>query len=146
LLPTIAGGAAKREQIERAKMLVDRVGLADRLEHRPAELSGGERQRVAVARALIHKPALLLADEPTGNLDSRSREDVLALFHSLNEQGITIVMVTHDLEVAEHAKRVLVIRDGLLADDRLNPARPVPAVLVSVGAAATPLEMEEVLA
>ncbi len=112
--------AARREQ---AEIALTAVGLEDRMDHHPRELSGGQQQRVAVARALVTQPALLLADEPTGNLDSHSREDVLNLFHNLNERGITIAMVTHDMEVAEHAKRVLVIRDGLLADDRLNPVR-----------------------
>jgi putative ABC transport system ATP-binding protein len=124
-LPLIYQGRLSRaERRERAEQALAAVGLEDRMFHHPRELSGGQQQRVAVARALVTQPALLLADEPTGNLDSHSREDVLALFHSLNEQGITVVMVTHDSEVAEHAKRMIVIRDGLVADDRRNPSRP----------------------
>ena len=124
-LPLVYQGRFSRaERRERAEHALAAVGLEDRMLHHPRELSGGQQQRVAVARALVTRPALLLADEPTGNLDSRSREDVLALFHSLNAQGITIIIVTHEAEVAEHAKRVLVIRDGLLADDRQNPTRP----------------------
>jgi putative ABC transport system ATP-binding protein len=140
-LPLIYQGRFSRaERRERAADALTAVGLEERMFHHPRELSGGQQQRVAVARALVTQPALLLADEPTGNLDSRSREDVLALFHSLNEQGITIVMVTHDAEVAEHAKRVIVIRDGLVADDRLNPPYPAsrPAFAAPYPLAAVP--------
>src|SRR4051812_3593638 len=124
-LPLIYTGALSRaERQERAAAALEAVGLADRMEHRPRELSGGQQQRVAIARALVTGPALLLADEPTGNLDSRSREDLLSLFESLNDQGITLVLVTHDAEVAEHARRVLATRDGLRAADHMNPPRP----------------------
>jgi putative ABC transport system ATP-binding protein len=121
-LPLIYGGernpAARRE---RAAAALAAVGLADRMAHRPRELSGGQQQRVAIARALVTQPALLLADEPTGNLDSRSSAEVMALFAQLNAQGITIIIVTHELEIARGARRVLTIRDGMLASDDHRP-------------------------
>jgi putative ABC transport system ATP-binding protein len=117
-LPLIYGGernpAARRE---RAAHALESVGLAERMAHRPRELSGGQQQRVAIARALVNQPALLLADEPTGNLDSRSSAEIMELFAQLNAQGITIIVVTHEVEVARRAERVLTIRDGLLAGD-----------------------------
>lgn len=106
------------ERYERATTALEAVGLGDRVHHRPSELSGGQQQRVAIARALVTQPPLLLADEPTGNLDSTSSRDILALFESLNEQGITVILVTHDHEVAARTRRVLSIRDGLLETDR----------------------------
>jgi lipoprotein-releasing system ATP-binding protein len=113
LLPTIAAGAAKKEDIERARMLLDRVGLAQRLEHRPAELSGGERQRAAVARALIHKPALLLADEPTGNLDRTTAATIGNLLLELQAQERTmLIVVTHSLELASHFARRVELDEG----------------------------------
>jgi putative ABC transport system ATP-binding protein len=121
-LPLIYGGerdpAARRE---RAAQALASVGLADRMDHRPKELSGGQQQRVAIARALITRPALLLADEPTGNLDSRSSMEIMELFADLNAQGITIIIVTHEPEVAQQARRVLTIRDGVLASDDHRP-------------------------
>lgn len=111
------GGVSSDERLQRAQEALELVGLGDRLDHRPRELSGGQQQRVAIARALVTKPALLLADEPTGNLDSRASEDIMALFERLNGQNITIVLVTHEPDVAEHAQRVLTVRDGLLAAD-----------------------------
>jgi lipoprotein-releasing system ATP-binding protein len=115
LLPTIANGSAKREHIERARMLLDRVGLSQRLEHRPAELSGGERQRAAVARALIHQPMLLLADEPTGNLDRTTAAAIGSLLLELQEQERTmLIVVTHSLELASRFRRRVELDEGRL--------------------------------
>ena len=111
------GGVPPAERRARAQAMLELVGLGDRLHHRPNELSGGQQQRVAIARALINRPALLLADEPTGNLDSKSSVELMALFEELNKQGITIVLVTHEHDIAAHAARVLTMRDGLLESD-----------------------------
>ena len=103
---------------KRAIEALERVGLGDRSDHEPSQLSGGERQRVAIARALINQPAILLADEPTGNLDSRTSVDVLSVFQQLNEQGITVVLVTHERDIAEYAKRIVEMRDGVIVQER----------------------------
>ena len=116
-LPLLYRGMPAAERRDRAAAALARVGLADRLKNRPGELSGGQQQRVAVARALVGEPAMLLADEPTGNLDSASTEDVLALFADLHRSGRTIVLITHELEVAEHARRIVRVRDGLIQSD-----------------------------
>ena len=117
---------SEREARERATEMLVRVGLADRLDHHPSQLSGGQQQRVAIARALINRPPVLFADEPTGNLDSKTSEEVLQMFERLNsEDGITIIMVTHDPKVAGHAKRVIRMQDGLILDDA-PPTRPIP--------------------
>lgn len=102
---------------------LERVGLADRVDHVPSELSGGEQQRVAIARALVNEPAIILADEPTGNLDSRTSVDVMAVFQELNEQGITVLIVTHEPDIAEYTRRVIVLRDGMVTSDRRVPER-----------------------
>lgn len=120
-LPLVYGRVPAAERKERAVAALERVGLGEKLDNRPGELSGGQQQRVAVARALVGEPALILADEPTGNLDSRSTEDVLALFDELHGHGRTIVLITHELEVAEHARRIVTVRDGLLQSDEVNP-------------------------
>ncbi len=116
-LPLIYAGVNRRERTERARLALEQVGLRDRLRHRPSELSGGQRQRVAVARALVTRPSLLLADEPTGNLDSSTAEDILALFDELHAGGNTIVLVTHDASVAAHAHRAIRLRDGRIESD-----------------------------
>ncbi len=96
---------------------LDQVGLTDRAHHVPSQLSGGQQQRVAIARALVTGPAVILADEPTGNIDSHTSEEIMALFHTLNDSGITIILVTHERDIAEHAKRTLLFHDGLIVDD-----------------------------
>jgi len=115
-LPLAYAGVHRAERRRRAELALERVGLADRAEHRPGELSGGQQQRVAVARALVTEPTLILADEPTGNLDSTSTVDVLGLFRELHDAGRTVVLITHERDVAEQADRVLTIRDGELVD------------------------------
>jgi len=116
-LPLVYAGIAARDRRERAREALDRVGLADRMDHRPNELSGGQRQRVAIARALVNRPAILLADEPTGNLDSVTSEEIMRVFAELHAQDQTVVMVTHEPEIAAHAARVVVLRDGLIESD-----------------------------
>ncbi|HTA38420.1 MAG TPA: ABC transporter ATP-binding protein [Candidatus Acidoferrales bacterium] len=116
-LPLFYAGVSGRERTRRAKAALEEVGLGDRGHHQPNQLSGGQQQRVAIARALINDPAVLLADEPTGNLDSRTSEDIMALFSKLHESGRTIIMVTHDEAVARNAKRVIRLLDGLVVSD-----------------------------
>jgi putative ABC transport system ATP-binding protein len=119
-LPLIYAGVAPAERRRRALEALDRVGLAERVEHRPGELSGGQQQRVAVARALVTDPAVILADEPTGNLDSTSSADVLALLGELHNAGRTVVLITHEADVAQAAERIVHIRDGLIHDERAS--------------------------
>jgi putative ABC transport system ATP-binding protein len=117
------GHLSNREQRERAMRALETVGLADRAEHHPNQLSGGQQQRVAIARALVNQPALLLADEPTGNLDSQTSIEIMGVFQKLNDQGITLVMVTHELDIARYTKRNLIMRDGHIVSDVLVPDR-----------------------
>jgi putative ABC transport system ATP-binding protein len=119
-LPMIYAGAPVKERREEAEALLARVGLGERMSHRPTQLSGGQQQRVAIARALAGKPALLLADEPTGALDTQTGKDIMALFEELNAEGVTIVIVTHDHEVAARAKRTIEMRDGRIESDKQN--------------------------
>ena len=121
-LPMIYGGMAPAERRERAKEMLRMVELGDRMSHRPNQLSGGQRQRVAVARALVNRPSILLADEPTGNLDSKTGVEILALFERLHEQGNTIVLITHEADVAANARRVIQIRDGTVGSDSYSPS------------------------
>jgi len=121
-LPLLYQGIASRDRHRRAAEALERVGLGDRLDHTPAQLSGGQQQRVAIARALVNKPTLLLADEPTGNLDSRTSVEVMGIFQELNEQGLTVLLVTHESDIAEHARRLVTFKDGLLLSD-VSPSR-----------------------
>ncbi|MEO7998219.1 MAG: ABC transporter ATP-binding protein, partial [Gemmatimonadaceae bacterium] len=116
-LPLVYAGVSASERHERAKEALDSVQLGARYHHRPNELSGGQRQRVAIARALVNRPSILLADEPTGNLDSQTSEEIMRVFENLSTQGQTVVMVTHEPDIAAHAKRVVVLRDGVLSSD-----------------------------
>ena len=131
-LPMIYAGMDKKSRNERAAALLSSVGLGDRMDHLPSELSGGQRQRVAIARALANNPAIIMADEPTGNLDSKSTIDVMNIFRGLYDEGRTIILVTHELEIATYASRNVVLRDGLIVEDSQNlnmtPVQEVPHV------------------
>ncbi len=124
-LPLIysSNGHSAKDREARARRCLETVGLAGREDHQPSQLSGGQQQRVAIARALINEPKLLLADEPTGNLDSKTSEEVMSVFQKLNDEGKTVVLITHETDIAEHAKRIVVFRDGRIVEDRLV-ARP----------------------
>jgi len=125
-LPLIYSGMPAIDRRARALKTLEDVGLGDRVHHRPNEMSGGQRQRVAIARALVNTPSIILADEPTGNLDSKTGEEIMALFESLSDQGNTIILVTHEEDIARHARRIIRIRDGLIAGDEVR-ARHAPA-------------------
>ena len=118
-LPLVYAGVSARDRRARASAALGRVGLGNRMDHRPNELSGGQRQRVAIARALVNEPSILLADEPTGNLDSTTSEEIMQVFSELHQQGQTIIMVTHEADIAAHAERTVVLRDGKVESDRI---------------------------
>ena len=120
-LPLVYAGISGRDRRRRAETALQRVGLGERMHHKPNELSGGQRQRVAIARALVNEPSILLADEPTGNLDSTTSDDIMRVFGALHSQGQTVVLVTHEAEIAAHAHRVVVLRDGRVDSDRTTP-------------------------
>jgi len=126
-LPLIYAGLPSKERRVRATEMLQAVGLGDRMDHKPSELSGGQRQRVAVARALINRPSLLLADEPTGNLDSQTSEEIMQLFEQLHDRGQTILVVTHEHDIAAHARRVVTLRDGVIESDILRGTVSVQA-------------------
>lgn len=122
-LPMMYAGISHAERVKAAKSALKRVGLEDRMDHRPNELSGGQKQRVAIARALVNNPDIILADEPTGNLDTKSSEEIMDIFESLNNEGATIIMVTHETDIALHTKRSIVFRDGMIISDKINENR-----------------------
>jgi len=128
-LPLLYGGAATDERHAKARRRLEQVGLGGRLDHHPAQLSGGQQQRVAIARALVNDPALVLADEPTGALDSHTSVEIMALLQALNREGITIVLVTHEHDIAEFASRIISFRDGLVIEDRPNTPRDAASQL-----------------
>lgn len=121
-LPMVYAGASKKERQERATQVLADVGLADRMDHKPNQLSGGQRQRVAVGRALVNSPSIILADEPTGNLDSKTGLEIMGLFDDIHAAGNTVIMVTHEEEIAAHAKRIIRLRDGIIESDTFNQA------------------------
>jgi putative ABC transport system ATP-binding protein len=140
-LPLVYAGVSRSERRKRAHTALELVGLGDRVSHMPSELSGGQQQRVAIARAIATGPSIILADEPTGNLDSRSTEEVMQIFGRLNAAGRTIVIITHEDNVAAHAKRIVVLEDGRIADDRRNaPVSGDPPGLIDLRA----LESDEI--
>jgi putative ABC transport system ATP-binding protein len=128
-LPMIYAGVSSRERRKKAIAALERVGLEKRMHHKPNEMSGGQKQRVAIARALVNSPAIILADEPTGNLDSTSSEEIMAVFQDLNKEGVTIMLVTHEPDIAEHTKRVLRFKDGEIKSDSIVE-KPVDARVV----------------
>jgi len=127
-LPLVYAGVPKKQRIEMALEVLNRVGLADRSHHKPNELSGGQCQRVAIARALVNNPTLILADEPTGNLDSKTSVEIMAIFDKIQAGGNTVVLVTHEEDIAQHAHRIVRLRDGLIETDRANVRQPAPAM------------------
>ncbi|MCA6364362.1 MAG: ABC transporter ATP-binding protein [Bacteroidetes bacterium] len=121
MLPLVYAGMSRSERQQRAELALEKVGLKDRMHHRPNELSGGQRQRVAIARALVNDPAIILADEPTGNLDSRTSIEIMGMFETIHQAGNTIIVVTHEEDIARHAHRIVRVKDGLIESDELNP-------------------------
>lgn len=124
-IPMMYGSVPKRERRRRAEEALDRVTLLDRVDHKPAELSGGQKQRVAIARAIVNNPSVIMADEPTGNLDTKSSQEIMKIFQKLNEEGATIVMVTHEMDIARHTKRLISFRDGKISEDAIISDRIV---------------------
>ncbi|HBM76385.1 MAG TPA: macrolide ABC transporter ATP-binding protein, partial [Clostridiaceae bacterium] len=123
MLPMVYARVPVSERIRKARIALEKVGLKERIKHKPNEMSGGQRQRVAIARALVNEPAIILADEPTGNLDSKSSEEIMTIFERLNMDGATVVMVTHEPDIAAHTKRIITFKDGNIISDRMNEKR-----------------------
>ncbi len=119
-LPLVYAGLGARERKERAEQVMEMVGLKDRMDHKPNQLSGGQRQRVAIARALVNNPSIILADEPTGNLDTKTSYEIMNIFEEINNKGNTVILVTHEEDIARHARRILRLRDGLIETDQVN--------------------------
>lgn len=133
-LPMIYAGVGREERRRRAMQALEKVGLADRVDHKPNEISGGQKQRAAIARALVNNPLIILADEPTGNLDTRTGEEIMALFQQLDREGVTIVLVTHEREIAEHANRIIHFRDGrVVKDEKVEAPRRAEEILEQMG-------------
>jgi putative ABC transport system ATP-binding protein len=141
-LPMIYGGVGRTERRARAAAALERVGLGDRMKHRPNELSGGQRQRVAIARALVHEPSIILADEPTGNLDTKTGDDIMAMLDDLHAAGQTIILVTHEEYIADHARRTVRLRDGLIESDLSNGARAASRRPMTAGETPPPAQRE----
>lgn len=123
MLPMVYARVPVAERIRKARIALEKVGLKERIKHKPNEMSGGQRQRVAIARALVNEPAIILADEPTGNLDSKSSEEIMTIFEKLNMDGATVVMVTHEPDIAAHTKRIITFKDGNIISDKINEKR-----------------------
>ena len=119
-LPMMYAGCSKKQREEKALKALERVGLAERVDHKPNEISGGQKQRAAIARSLVNDPAIILADEPTGNLDSKSSNEIMDIFTELNNEGVTIILVTHEPDIAEYAKRIITFKDGIIISDVMN--------------------------
>src|SRR5690606_560285 len=126
-LPLVYAGVGKKEREERSKHMLEKVGLGERAHHRPNELSGGQIQRVAIARALVNNPSLILADEPTGNLDTKTSIEIMELFSEIQSQGNTVILVTHEEDIAAYTHRIVRIRDGIVESDRSTPSQTAPA-------------------
>lgn len=126
-LPLVYAGFSREERLQKAREALTSVGLADRMTHKPNELSGGQRQRVAVARAIVNNPAIILADEPTGNLDTRTSHEIMALFDDIHAKGNTIILVTHEEDIARHARRIVRLRDGIVESDEISSPEFTPA-------------------
>ena len=124
-LPLVYAGKNKVDRLQKAEQMMERVGLGDRMNHKPNELSGGQGQRVAIARAMINDPSIILADEPTGNLDSKTSQEIMELFRQIHEDGNTVIVVTHEADIAKHARRIIRLMDGLVESDNLNEVKEV---------------------
>jgi putative ABC transport system ATP-binding protein len=127
-LPMVYAGMSKKDRTARAEEVMGMVGLADRMDHKPMELSGGQRQRVAIARALVNNPSIILADEPTGNLDTKTSHEIMNIFEAINQRGNTVILVTHEEDIARHARRIIRLRDGEVETDVAN--EPLKATVV----------------